>query len=392
MPTDRSPLPATARLPSLTGLRFAAAFAVFASHTYFAIWFDGTWENNTPATVALITARSGVGFFFVLSGFVLAWSALPDDTAVSFWRRRAVKIYPTHVITWLAALVLIDWAGGQVTARQAVPNLLLVQSWVPVFDVYDSVNGVSWSLACEAFFYLCFPLLFRLVRRIPARRLWGAAAGTAAAVILLPLAATTLLPSEPKFYGFPVTLHQYWSIYTFPPTRLLEFVLGMLLARALLESTRPAIRFRHAAAALAVGYPLAVQVPFLYAITAVLVVPMALLVLAGAGADIRQSRSWMRSRPMVWLGNASFAFYMVHMLVLTNGYRLIDEDHTASQPVRVASAVLLFAASLLAAWGVYALVERPLTRRWGGSRRPGHQALAPPDPRSDGDLSERGSR
>ncbi|MCP9206649.1 acyltransferase family protein [Streptomyces sp. NEAU-Y11] len=364
------PLPSAARLPSLTGLRFVAAFAVFASHAYFALWFDGTWENNTPATVALITARSGVGFFFLLSGFVLAWSARPGDTAPAFWRRRAAKIYPTHLVTWFGALVLINWTGGQVAARQALPNLALIQAWWPVFDVYDSVNGVSWSLSCEAFFYLCFPLLIHLVRRIPARQLWLWAAGTAATVILLPLAATAAFASEPRFFAFPVSLHQYWFVYTFPLTRLLEFVLGMLLARAVLEGVRVGVRFRHALPALALGYPLAVQVPFLYAISAVLVVPMALLVLAGAGADIRGSRSWVRTRPMVWLGDVSFAFYMVHMLVLQYGYRLIDENHDASRTVRAGAVVLLFAAALLTAWATYALIERPVTRRLGSGRPP----------------------
>ncbi|MBD3003668.1 acyltransferase [Streptomyces sp. 5-10] len=383
------PLSAPVRLSSLTGLRFVAAFAVFASHTYLALWFDGDWEGDTPATVALITARSGVGFFFVLSGFVLAWSARPGDRARAFWRRRAAKIYPTHAVTWFAAMVLIHWTGGQVAARQAVPNLLLVQSWSPVFDVYDSVNGVSWSLSCEAFFYLCFPLLIHLVRRIPATRLWSWAAGTALAVILLPLVATAAFAPEPHFFTLPVSLHRYWFVYTFPLTRLLEFVLGILLARAVLEGRGRAVRFRHALPALAVGYPLAVQVPFLYAIAAVLVVPMSLLILAAAGADIRGSRSPVRHPLMVWLGNISFALYMVHFLVLQYVYRLIDENHTAGNGVRAGSAVLLFALSLLASWAMYTFVERPLTRRWGGPpstprgtppaapRRTGGAAVAP---------------
>ncbi|NEB84150.1 acyltransferase [Streptomyces anulatus] len=372
------PLPSAARLLSLTGLRFVAAFAVFASHAYLAIWFDGVWEENTPAMVALITARSGVGFFFLLSGFVLAWSARPGDKAVSFWRRRAAKIYPVHAVTWFAALVMINWTGGQVAARQAVPNLLLVQSWSPTFDVYDSVNGVSWSLSCEAFFYLAFPLLIHLVRRIPARLLWVCAGAATLSVIAVPLIATVAFSSEPKFFSFPVTLHQYWFVYVFPLTRLLEFVLGILLARAVLEGTRVTVRFRHALPALALGYPLALQVPFLYAISAVLVIPMALLVLAGAGADIRGSASLVRTRPMVWLGDVSFAFYMVHMLVLTHTYRLIDEAHTASGAVRAVSAVLIFGLSLLAAWAVSVLVERPATRRWGAGRPPARPRTGAP--------------
>ncbi|WP_240152180.1 acyltransferase family protein [Streptomyces mobaraensis] len=367
-PVPARPLPV--RLPTLTGLRFTAAFAVFAAHTYFTFWFDGVWEGNSAATFALILARSGVAFFFLLSGFVLAWSARPGDRAGAFWRRRAAKIYPTHVVTWLAALLLIDWAGGRTTARQAVPNLFLVQSWWPVFDVYDSVNGVSWSLSCEAFFYLAFPLLIPLVRRIPAARLWACAGAAALAVILLPALVTAVTSAQPSFYGLPTTLHRYWAVYTFPPARLLEFVLGMLLARALAEAGGTRVRFRHALPALAAGYPLAMYVPFLYAITAVLVIPMALLVLAGAGADVRASRSPLRHRTAVWLGDISFAFYMVHMLVLTYGYRLVDEDRTGGDGFRALCAAALLAVSVAVSWALYAGVERPLTRLLGSGRRP----------------------
>ncbi|MGK5630125.1 acyltransferase family protein [Streptomyces sp. URMC 123] len=388
----RSP---ASRLPSLTGLRFVAAFAVFASHAYFVAWFDGDFA--APATrLALIAAWSGVGFFFLLSGFVLAWSARPADTAVSFWRRRVAKIYPTHAVTWFAALVLIVWTGGQITARQAVPNLFLLHAWSPSLDVYNSVNGVSWSLSCEALFYLSFPLLIHLVRRIPAHRLWHWAGGTALAVILLPLLVTLAFPGEPKFAGLPVTLHQYWFLYVFPVARLLEFALGMLLARAVLEGRRVAVRYWHAAVALAIGYPLALKMPFLYGIAAVLVVPMSLLILAGANADVRGGYSLARHRAMVWLGEVSFAFYMVHMLVLENGYRLIDEGRTASPAARTAAVAGLFAAALLASWALYAGVERPVMRRWGGAGRgsgrtaparsgpvtPVPTAPAPPAPRS----------
>ncbi|MBJ6623429.1 hypothetical protein H4N49_35690 [Streptomyces sp. DHE17-7] len=37
----------------------------------------------------------GVTFFFVLSGFVLTWSARDRDTAPRFWRRRLVNVCRT---------------------------------------------------------------------------------------------------------------------------------------------------------------------------------------------------------------------------------------------------------------------------------------------------------
>ncbi|MCG8970427.1 acyltransferase family protein [Streptomyces sp. CL12-4] len=85
---DPPPRRAPSRLPSLTGLRFLAALAVFAHHAFLPIpplrllADDATefrlyrWFNQAGGL--------GVSFFFVLSGFVLTWSARHDDTTTSF--------------------------------------------------------------------------------------------------------------------------------------------------------------------------------------------------------------------------------------------------------------------------------------------------------------------
>jgi peptidoglycan/LPS O-acetylase OafA/YrhL len=366
--SEVSRLPAAARLPSLAGLRFVCAIAVFTTHAYVTLSFNGDW-TGTPATVLMIIGRSALSFFFVLSGFVMTWSARPGDSATAFWRRRAAKIYPTHVVTCLAALILISCNGGAVTAKDAVTNLFLLHTWMPSFDINNSGNVVSWSLCCEAFFYLCFPVLHRFLRRIPGRQLAAWAAGATLAVILLPLLASTAFASVPKFAPFDVTYTQYWFVYLFPVGRLLEFVLGILLARAVLEGRLTGVRFWHAIVALAVAYPLAAHVPYLYSITAVLIIPVALALLAGAGSDIRGSSSWVRNPAMVWLGDITFAFYMVHYMVLQYLYQVINGGHSASPAERVGSAILLFAVSLVLAWAMYTFVEQPLSRRWG-SRRP----------------------
>jgi peptidoglycan/LPS O-acetylase OafA/YrhL len=56
------------RLPSLTGLRIFGSVAVVLCHV-------GNGFANAPSlTVAAAYGYAGVSFFFMLSGFVLAWS------------------------------------------------------------------------------------------------------------------------------------------------------------------------------------------------------------------------------------------------------------------------------------------------------------------------------
>ena len=79
-------------LGSLTGLRFVAALLVFGRHAL--LLFAGTPVAGV-ASVVLLPASAGVSFFFVLSGFVLAWCHRSEDSPRSFYRRRFARIYPT---------------------------------------------------------------------------------------------------------------------------------------------------------------------------------------------------------------------------------------------------------------------------------------------------------
>lgn len=366
-------------------MRFAAAAMVLVAHVYMLIWYaDQQFAAEAVRGTAQRVAFTGVVFFFMLSGFVLAWSARADDTVWGFWRRRIVKIYPNHLVTAAAAVVLLVVAGQQLTAGQIVPNLLLVQSWIPDQGVYSGVNAVSWSLSVELFLYLSFPLLYRLVRRIPPRLLWPCALAAVAAVVALPLVVYAVVPGEPEWAGLGVSLLQYWVVYTLPASRLLEFVLGMLLARVVMEGRWNPGRYWIGLVLFPIGYVVALEVPFLVGISATMVVPLALLVLAAARADVTGSPSLLRRPSMVWLGEVSFALYMVHWLVVLNLYPVLDPGRTAGTAVKLAYSVMFLPLSLLVAAALYTCVERPLVRRWGGRSvrsRPSSRA-APADARS----------
>jgi peptidoglycan/LPS O-acetylase OafA/YrhL len=356
------------RLDSLTALRFAAALSVFVFHIFVYVWFTGgDLEQDPVGTLGLRLALAGVSFFFLLSGFVLTWSAREGDTPRAFLRRRLAKIYPNHALTWAVALALLLWTGQQVGALRALSTLLLVEAWIPDPQVQSGVNPVSWSLACELFFYLCFPYLHRLIARIRPERLWYWAAGCFAAIALVPLLVMAVTPAEPKLPGSGATLLQTWLTYNFPPVRLLEFVLGIVLARIVITGRWYPKRFRHALIAIPLGFAAAVQVVFPYLVTAILVVPLALLVLAAAHADITGSRG-LRRRSWIWLGDISFAFYMTHLLVILYLHRLVDPEGNASVAADIGYTASYLVIAVLMSWLLYRVVERPVMRRWGSSR------------------------
>ncbi|MFJ9753035.1 acyltransferase family protein [Streptomyces chartreusis] len=89
-------------------MRWAAAFVVFVYHVRNFGYFGG--ESARIVDWAFGAGATGVSFFFILSGFVLAWSARPGERFWVFWRRRIARIYPVHLITAAIALALaLTW-------------------------------------------------------------------------------------------------------------------------------------------------------------------------------------------------------------------------------------------------------------------------------------------
>lgn len=361
-------------------MRFIAAAVVFLFHANLQGLFASPEAGGAFNAIASQGGWAGVGFFFILSGFVLTWAARPGDSTSRFWRRRFFKIYPNHLVTLIAAVLLITLVAKEsIETWRAIPNALLLQSWLSDLDTALSLNTVSWSLSAELLFYLSFPLLLRYISRIRPERLWFWAGGVVAVILLIPVVAGTMPPSEPMVPGVNAWPTEFWFVYILPPARMMEFVFGIILARIVLTGRKVPLGLGGAMALSVLAYFLAPMFPGTYPIAAVMVLPMGLLIAAGAVADVQGHRTLLSSRGMVWLGEVSFAFYLWHLLVLIYGHQLIaGVDQPASfplpgagysTPVALAVLALLFGVSLLLAWATFTLVEQPVMRRFARSRR-----------------------
>ena len=151
------------KLNSLTSLRFFAALIVLIAHSI--LWFPSSKYLNIFRFGYL-----GVPFFFILSGFVLNWS-YEQSTYTNFLLRRIARIYPLHLLMFVLCLItknIFDspLAGSSTSRFGMMANILMLQSWF-----YDDVtirqgwNGVSWTLSCEVFFYICSPFIFKILNK-----------------------------------------------------------------------------------------------------------------------------------------------------------------------------------------------------------------------------------
>lgn len=377
-------------LPALTGYRFVLAFMVIACH---GLYSSRLFEPGPTADALAVTAPLSivaVSSFFVLSGFVLTWSAPAGDTPARFYRRRFVKIFPNHAVTWALMLLVFAFVAtgpnpmfgfqdNEVGVGEALSNLFLVQNWFYDVQHVMGVNAPAWSISCEVFFYLLFPLLFALARKIPADRLWRWAAGVAALVLLVPL-PTYLFDGPALAEWAPAPHAQVWLVYVFPPVRLLEFALGILLARLVRAGRWPRIRVRWAAVPLVLMVLASPVVPAGHLFAAAFALPAALLVAAIATADLAGRRTWLRAPAVVALGEASFALYLVHGPILYALRDLLGPQRRFDEVTAFAIVAGFLVVSQAAAWVLHRYLEVPTMRRFARPRSRGVAAPAPRQP------------
>ncbi|MDO4309873.1 MAG: acyltransferase family protein [Prevotella sp.] len=229
-------------IETLQSLRFIFFVMIFMSH----FEYDGL-----PAFDA--GGDCGVSFFFILSGFVLS-SAYGNKVSSDgfryrqFMARRVKKLYPLHLLCLLAFVVINIRSMDAGTLVRLLPNLLLVQSWIPSAGFYFSANAVSWFLSDILLCYSVFPAVFQAVHRMTPMALTAAWAAVLAAYAVLlcniPDAMTNAI------------------VYVFPPVRTVDFAIGVTLWRvaAWLKKRRIAVfesRLTATAAELAVFAALA---------------------------------------------------------------------------------------------------------------------------------------
>lgn len=145
-------------------LRFLAALSVVLFHLSFASWIEPTANVSTEFSEQIVAIGSpfrwgwtGVQTFFVISGFVIAFSASGLRPA-TFIRNRFLRLYPAVWICATITLLVADWADNNPLG----PYFRSLILWpLPTW-----ISGVYWTLAVEMAFYAVVAAAIHLKIRI----------------------------------------------------------------------------------------------------------------------------------------------------------------------------------------------------------------------------------
>jgi peptidoglycan/LPS O-acetylase OafA/YrhL len=325
----------------------------------------------------LITSGAlGVDLFFVLSGFVIAYTyldqlgpALRAQATARFMWARACRLWPVYLLVlhlfgaWLVVRATVG-SDGEIAFQSVQPvldvgqylqQLVLVQLWDdPHFDGASWV-GSTWSISAEWLAYLLFPVAALVLHRM--RRLPVAVLGAGALVLMLPMTWAYLSTGDPYF----------------PWSWLLRILCGFgagALAYLVVRRLPRTPTVRGVASGVAAGVPVLMGAGLLLGELAgpgrggAVILLFPLLVAALAVAD-RGPAMLLSTSLLVYGGRLSYGLYLVHIPLLEVYWLALRRfawlaSHSGLAHV-VGGIVLLstFGAAAL----TYHLVEEPSRRR-----------------------------
>ena len=353
--------------PEIQGLRALAVLLVVVYHVF------------------LGRVSGGVDIFLLISAFFLTLSFTRKLEAGRplalgrYWLHTFKRLLPLAALTVLGTLLLVELFHPEGEAGQwyshALASILYVENWTLGFgavDYYAADTSTAspfqhfWSLSVQGQVFLLWPLVFGgtwLLTRSGRRRPVPVLAVAFGAIFAASLAWSVHATATDQAFAYFDTRARLW-----------EFALGSLLALALPylnppRRVRVLLGWAGLVSMVSVGVLVDVQGAFPGWIALWPLASAAAIVVAGQSGSPAGVDRLLSSRPLVRLGDASYALYLIHWPLLITW--LVLSDRPMAGPRSGAAIVLL---SLVLAVLATRWVENPL-KRWAWPER-GRRTLA----------------
>jgi peptidoglycan/LPS O-acetylase OafA/YrhL len=353
--------------PEIQALRTVAVLGVIVFHL---------WPGALPGGYV------GVDVFFVISGYLITLHLVREHERTGrialsrFYARRIRRLLPAAMLvlitTAIAVIVLVPIDRMVGFLRQIAASALYVENWVLAAESVDyfATDGPEspvqhyWSLSVEEQFYLVWPLLIILALVVAARR-----GGDASRVVLGILGAVAIAGFG--FAAFATALAPqpaYFSTFA----HVWEFAAGAILAVKHARGSDPGrVNAGWGAGLLWASFAAIAASMFLFSSgtavpgpwTAVPVAAVIIIIAVGQSSARWSPTPLVNSRPVQFLGDTSYSAYLWHWPLIV----LIP--YAIGRELDLVDNLMIFAATIVLAWGTRALIEKPPVRSAFWSKR-----------------------
>ena len=347
-------------LDSITALRGLAALGVVLFHVRIFLWVGWNEIRGNPSkysnwdhfaswfSIPTPFMGEGVLLFFVISGFCIHYpqSARKDKLNLrKYISRRFLRIYPPYAVTvGLSLLVIACYPWGNIMIEPVLPSLFLMQNYYPETNSQIGSNFSLWSIATEIEFYLAYPVLLLIWRKlgvVQSLNIFGAISVIAIGLYFYGIKSMAFcsLTFYIMWWAGAGLAELYVKGQLNRPSRSMIFLAIALLSTGVVTQIQ--------------GQNLVMIQRFLFGGFFLILIWWALSM--GKSLNFRRT---ILGRTLLYLGRVSYSLYLIHypMLQLI-GYLWVDKF--GSKPSNFFVPILFSIGSIFVASVFYKLVEEP---------------------------------
>ncbi|MBU2570868.1 MAG: acyltransferase [Gammaproteobacteria bacterium] len=339
------------RLAFADGLRGFAAFWVVLYHMSEGKHLEHIKSLIPHSIYAAVfdAGHLGVGVFFVLSGFVMAYTVrqatVNRSYAVNFLLRRMIRLTPPYYFAIIVTLVLAFVKGKAMGLPYEFPDITQFLAHAFYMQGLLSIphfNIVYWTLCVEVQFYIVFALLFFIAdsacRSFDGHKARSIVVGLMAVIALCwPLG----LISKPLWPG---AFFEFWF----------SLLAGVLVCWSLLMG----------------GYFRLYAVLFCLVLLFAGLINASQLTLTVAATGLVMScasafdlmNTWLNWRWIQWLALISYSLYLLHNPITGLSFRVVHLLMPSGITADIIGIAITLAFCLIGSYLAYCLIEKPCIR------------------------------
>jgi peptidoglycan/LPS O-acetylase OafA/YrhL len=327
------------RVEILDLLRAVAVLAVLIFH----YGFRGSAgdQNFTDLSLPALAPYAKYGFlgvqlFFVISGFVIAYSA-ERRSALEFGIARIARIYPGFIVCMTLTFIVTLAFGAprfQATFTEWLANFIIAAPGLrqPFMD------GAYWSLVCEVIFYAWFALLLMTGwrRHIDVVIIVWMALAVLNHEVHSSVLQRVFLTDQSGFFAAGLVIYEMYCGRRDATIKLLLALSSVIAVGQSLDLTQWG------------------RVHYQVAYDDRVAGALSLLVIAAVGLSLRVRRLPISSAVVVGIGGITYPLYLLHQNI---GYMMFNAVGNTVPPLLVVGVTA--AGVTLLAWIIWRFVERP---------------------------------
>lgn len=300
---------------------------------------------------------SGVDIFFVLSGFIITYTSVRwlgyKNQLMPFLKRRFIRIFPSYWII-ISVFLILQFLLPSFYKTHYDYNLSNFFSTWFLIPGHTMVNGVSWTLSYELFFYLLFSLAFMIPNKRLAFCLFGL---YVLMIIVLPI------------FGNDAEKSNEWLKLLWHPMNI-EFFMGVMAALLIPRFPQKlSLPFMIAGSLLFLTAGIFTDHKYYLSNTAFdrivfFGVPSFLIIIGLVKYELNTKLNIHNI--LLSLGGASYSLYLLHLPLLAAGIKMIArvniQNNAILQLLLLIIVVIICYGSIL----FYKWIERPLINKLNG--------------------------